>query len=75
MASVVKKETGYSVGAWIAAGRVAEAAGRLAHTDDDLDAITERVGWRDKTHLIRQFKKAYGVTPAAWRRAHRQRHG
>ncbi|HBQ18073.1 MAG: AraC family transcriptional regulator [Sandaracinaceae bacterium] len=74
VASTVKNETGYSVGEWIAAGRVAEAAARLAHTDDPLDAIAEHVGWRDKTHFIRQFKKAYGVTPAAWRRAQRAAH-
>jgi len=72
VASVVKKETGYSVGEWITAGRVAEAAVRLAHTDDPLATIAERVGWRDKTHFIRQFRKAYGVTPAAWRRGARR---
>lgn len=74
VASVVKRETGYSVGEWINSGRVAEAASRLAHTEDSLDAIAEHVGWRDKTHFIRQFKKAYGLTPAAWRRAHRADH-
>ena len=74
VASVVKRETGYSVGEWISSARVAEAASRLAHTDDSLDAIAEHVGWRDKTHFIRQFKKAYGVTPAAWRRSHRAEH-
>lgn len=71
LASVVKRETGYSVGEWISAGRVAEAAARLVHTDEGLDTIAEHVGWRDKTHFIRQFRKAYGVTPAAWRRARR----
>ena len=71
---MVKKETGYSVGQWIAVGRVAEAAVRLAHGDDSIDAIAEQVGWRDKTHFIRQFKKAHGTTPAAWRRERRARH-
>jgi AraC family transcriptional activator of pobA len=72
--ATVKKETGYSVGQWISASRVAEAVARLAHTGDPLDAIAEHVGWKDKTHFIRQFRKAYGVTPAAWRRQHRSRH-
>ncbi len=72
--ATVKKQTGYSVGAWITSGRVAEAARRLAHTDDSLDDITEHVGWQDKTHLIRQFRKAYGITPAAWRRERRRGH-
>lgn len=72
VASVVKAETGYSVGEWLRAGRCAEAAARLTHTDDTLDEIAEAVGWRDKTHFIRQFKKAHGVTPAAWRRERRE---
>lgn len=72
--SSVKKATGFTVGQWITSGRIAEAAARLAHTDDSLDAIAEHVGWRDKTHFIRQFRKAHGVTPAAWRRQHRTLH-
>lgn len=74
VAAEVKRATGYSVGQWLNAGRVAEAAARLVHTDDSLDAIANHVGWRDKTHFIRQFRKAYGVTPAAWRRQQQQRH-
>jgi len=74
VASVVKKATGYSVGDWIRAGRVAEAAARLSHTDEPLQVIAERVGWRDKTHFIRQFRKAYGVTPAVWRGQNRDAH-
>lgn len=74
VAATVKKATGYSVGAWITAGRVAEAVARLAHTDESVDEISARVGWRDTTHFIRQFRKAHGITPAAWRRAHRATH-
>ena len=74
VAATVKKATGYTVGEWIAAGRVSQAAARLAHTDDTLDDIARGVGWRDKTHFIRQFRKAYGTTPAAWRRSQRDRH-
>ena len=74
VAATVKAATGYSVGEWINAGRISEAANRLAHTDDTLDQITLHVGWRDKTHLIRQFRKVHGKTPAAWRRQHRARH-
>lgn len=70
----MKQATGHTVGAWLTATRVAEAASRLAHTDESLDEIAERVGWRDKTHFIRQFKKAHGMTPAAWRRLQRAQH-
>ncbi len=71
VATQVKTATGYTVGEWITSGRVAEAAARLAHTDDRIAEIAEHVGWRDTTHFIRQFKKAFGTTPAAWRRAQR----
>ncbi|MFK7990326.1 MAG: helix-turn-helix transcriptional regulator [Sandaracinaceae bacterium] len=71
VASAVKQETGHSVGDWLRAARVAEAASRLAHTNETLQEIAERVGWRDKTHFIRQFRRVHGVTPAAWRRAQR----
>ena len=74
VAFAVKKSTGHSVGEWIRAGRVAEAAARLAHTEDSLDEITYHVGWQDKTHFIRQFRKSHGMTPAAWRRQHRAKH-
>ena len=46
------------MGEWILTGRVAEAARRLAHTEDSLDEITHHVGWQDKTHFIRQFRKS-----------------
>lgn len=74
VAAEVKKSTGYAVGEWIRAGRVAEAAARLAHTDDSIDQVARDVGWQDQTHFIRQFRKAYGATPAAWRREHRAQH-
>lgn len=75
VAAVVKKATGHSVGQWIRAGRVAEAAARLAHTDDPIGEVAAHVGWQDKTHFIRMFRRAYGVTPAAWRREHHALHG
>ncbi|MBY4675224.1 helix-turn-helix domain-containing protein [Marinobacterium arenosum] len=75
LASVVKNKTGYSVGEWISRSRLSEACSRLAHTDEPVDRIASRVGWNDVTHFIRQFKKAYGITPAAWRKENRMHGG
>lgn len=65
--AMLKKNTGFSAGQWITAGRLGEAVRRLAHTDDSMEMIADHVGWNDVTHFIRQFRKAYGKTPAAWR--------
>lgn len=58
----------------LSAGRIAEATSRLGHTDEPVDQIANRAGWKDTTHFIRQFRKVHGATPAAWRREHRARH-
>jgi len=68
LATTMKKGTGYSVGEWIARSRLAEACSRLLHTNEQVDNIAIQVGWNDVTHFIRKFKKAYGITPAAWRK-------
>lgn len=70
--TALKRATGKSVGEWITAGRLAEARNRLLHTDEMVDVIAERVGYRDATHFIRMFRRAHGATPAAWRAAHRR---
>lgn len=68
VASVVRQETGRTVGEWILEYRMAEARRRLRGTDERVDIIAERVGYADATHFIRQFRRLHGVTPAVWRR-------
>ncbi|MDO7558159.1 MAG: AraC family transcriptional regulator [Loktanella sp.] len=46
--------------------RVAKATQLLQHTDMAVDQIAPKIGWQDTTHFIQQFRKIYGVTPAAW---------
>jgi AraC-like DNA-binding protein len=70
--TALKRATGKTAGEWIMAGRVAEARNRLLHTDEHVDVIAGRVGYADVTHFIRVFRRAHGVTPAAWRAAHRR---
>lgn len=73
VATVVKAETSFTVGTWITSARVAKAAQLLQHTDMPVDQIAPHIGWKDTTHFIRQFRKIYGVTPAAWRKKQRKR--
>lgn len=68
VASVVREETGRTVGQWILEYRMAEARRRLRGTDEQVGVIAERVGYADVTHFIRLFRREHGSTPAAWRR-------
>ncbi|WP_052546397.1 helix-turn-helix domain-containing protein [Enhygromyxa salina] len=70
--TALKRATGKSAVEWIIAGRLSEARNRLLHTDEFVDVIAERVGYADATHFIRLFRRAHGVTPAAWRAARRR---
>lgn len=65
--TALKKATGRSAVQWIIACRLAEARRLLLHSDERVDIVAERVGYADATHFIRLFRRAYGVTPAAWR--------
>jgi AraC family transcriptional activator of pobA len=67
--TALTRATGRSAGAWIVAGRMAEARRRLLHSDERVDIIAERVGYADATHFIRMFRREHGATPAAWRAA------
>lgn len=71
--TALKQATGKSVVEWIIAGRLSEARNRLLHTDEIVEVIAERVGYADPTHFIRLFRRAHGVTPAAWRDQQRRR--
>ena len=71
LTTAVRQATGRSVQEWIIAGRMGEARRRLLHTDEIVAVIAERVGYADPTHFIRLFRRAHGVTPAAWRTRYR----
>lgn len=67
----VRRQTGRSVLAWIIERRMAEARRLLLETEQDVGEIGEAVSYVDTGYFIRQFKKLHGVTPLAYRRAHR----
>ena len=69
LTTALKQATGRSAGAWIIAGRMAEARRLLLHSGERVEVIAERVGYSDPTHFIRMFRREHGATPAAWRNA------
>ncbi|MDC3962952.1 AraC family transcriptional regulator [Polyangium jinanense] len=70
--TALRRATGKTAGEWIVAGRVAEAERLLVSSDERIDIVAERVGYADPTHFIRIFRRARGMTPAAFRAAHRR---
>lgn len=67
--SAVRRQTGFTVLQWIAERRLYEARRRLRESDEDVAIVAERVGYGSVDHFIRQFRRAHGLTPAAWRRS------
>lgn len=67
LTTVVREQTGMTVQQWIIERRMAEARQRLMGSDENVNVLAERVGYRDPTLFIRHFKRAHGVTPRRWR--------
>lgn len=62
--------TGFSPYRYILNLRYSLAARLLTETEETIDAISAHVGFRDRFHFSREFKKLYGLPPAAYRRAY-----
>lgn len=67
--AAVRRQTGFTVLQWIAERRLYEARRRLRESDEDIAIVAERIGYGSVDHFIRQFRRAHGLTPAAWRRS------
>ncbi|NOU27122.1 MAG: AraC family transcriptional regulator [Polyangiaceae bacterium] len=71
VASLVKDATGETVVGWITRARMSECRRLLGSTDESIEAVAARCGFASPSHFHRAFKRAHGVAPGAWRRAHR----
>jgi AraC-like DNA-binding protein len=67
--NVVRTQTQLTVLDWIVERRLDEARRLLRESDEDVAIVGERVGYATVDHFIRQFRRAHGLTPGAWRRA------
>jgi AraC family transcriptional activator FtrA len=63
--------TGSSPGDWLLRERLDASRTLLERTDDPVEAVAERVGLPNVSGYRRHFRRAYAVTPAAYRRASR----
>ncbi len=66
-----RRYRGVSPEAFLMSVRLRRAARRLAETDAGIAVIALDEGFCDQAHLGRHFKRFFGVTPAAFRRAKR----
>jgi AraC family transcriptional regulator len=53
--------------------RIEWTATRVATSDETLTEIAAGAGFSDQSHFTRQFRRHFGVTPMAYRRAHKQK--
>jgi len=69
-----KRTFGESPHSFVMRRRVELAARYMLTTDAPLSDIALRCGFADQAHLSKNYRRAVGQTPAAWRRVHRLQH-
>jgi AraC family transcriptional regulator len=71
LARVFRAQFGQSIGEYGRRLRLEWAAQLLACSEERLASVAARAGFADQSHLTREFKRRYGVTPGRDRLAHR----
>jgi AraC family transcriptional regulator len=71
LARMFRAQYGESIGEYGRRLRLEWAAQRLAGSDEGLASIAARAGFADQSHMTREFKRRFGVTPGRYRIAHR----
>ncbi|MGK7872894.1 MAG: helix-turn-helix domain-containing protein [Xenococcaceae cyanobacterium] len=51
---------------------MAAARRLLLRTTCSVESISQDLGYLDKSHFLRQFRRRHGTTPKAWRSAYRE---
>lgn len=73
VARTFRAQFGCAVGDYIRCLRVERARRLLHHTRLPLSQIAAEVGYSDQSHMTRDFKRAFGQSPAGYRRMARGR--
>ena len=61
-------ETGMSPARYLRSLRMSEAAILLSSTFLSIKEIMTRVGFKDESHFVRDFKRIHGATPTEYRK-------
>ena len=64
-----RQQMGCSIGKWQRAERLREARSLLRSTCLSVKEINAAVGYHDLSHFVRDFERAFGLSPAKFRRA------
>lgn len=73
LTDLVRHQTGETINRWIVKRRVTAARVLLLKTDQPVEQIALKVGYRSHNHFFRQFRQYYGNSPHAWRKQHRSK--
>jgi len=73
LARAFRRELGCSVGEYVRARNLAEAARLLRTSRLDLVEVAHAVGYSDQSHFSTAFRRQFGVTPGHYRRTFRAR--
>lgn len=68
----MRELTGLPPARWVIRCRLAHACILLTETELKLASIADACGYRDVFFFVRQFRRAFGRPPAAWRRMARE---
>lgn len=71
LARCFRRRHGCSAGEYARRVRLRRAAEALRRGDRPLAAVAAETGFSDQSHMTRAFRRAFGVTPAVFRAAHR----
>ena len=69
LAQEFRRLRGCSMGTWLRRRRIRVSAERLLFSREPVRAIAATTGFHDASHLTREFKRAMGLTPGAFRRS------
>jgi AraC family transcriptional regulator len=68
LARAFRQRVGLSIGAYRRMRRLRGLCVDLGRGDESLSALAQRHGYFDQAHMTREFTRAFGASPRAWRR-------